>query len=123
MASALKDGSQSTVKNTAAYEALYETLATVVADEFGLVCTPQSVRYPLLKKNVAYHLQRKGVEGNIFVLRPSTQLVNFKENKLVVALRMAQVISEQLDGCKGMDRNDVKDFATSAFGFAEKDEV
>ena len=123
LASALKDGSQSTVKNTAAYEALYETLATVVADEFGLACTPQSVRYPLLKKNVAYYLQRKGVEGNIFVLRPSTQLVNFKENKLVVALRMAQVISEQLDGCKGMCRNDVKDFATPAFGFAEKEEV
>ena len=123
LASALKEGSQSTVKNTAAYEALYETLATVVADEFGLVCTPQSVRYPLLKKNVAYHLQRKGVEGNIFVLRPSTQLVNFKENKLVVALRMAQVISEQLDGGKGMDSNDVKDCATPAFGFVEKEEV
>ena len=39
------------------------------------------------------------------------------------ALRMAQVISEQLDGCKGMDRNDVKDFATPAFGFVEKEEV
>ena len=123
LASALKDGSQSTVKNTAAYEALYETLATVVADEFGLVCTPQSVRYPLLKKNVAYHLQRKGVEGNIFVLRPSTQLVNFKENKLVVALRMAQVISEQLDGGKGICADDVNDLATPAFGFAEKDKA
>lgn len=39
------------------------------------------------------------------------------------ALRMAQVISEQLDGCKGMCRNDVKDFATPAFGFVEKEEV
>jgi hypothetical protein len=36
---------------------------------------------------------------------------------------MAQVISEQLDGGKGMDSNDVKDFATPAFGFVEKEEV
>ena len=52
------------------------------------------------KKNATYHLQRMGLEGNIFVLRLSTQLVNFEENKLVVALRMAQVISNQFDGGK-----------------------
>lgn len=122
-ASALKDGSQSTVKDTAAYEALYETLSTVMAEEFDLVCTPQSLRYPLKKKNAAYHLQRMGMEGNIFVLRSSTQLVNFAENKLVVALRIAQVISRQLDGGKGIERGDVEDFATPAFGFAEKAEA
>jgi voltage-gated potassium channel len=122
-ASALKDGSQSTVKDAAAYEALYETLSTVMADEFDLVCTPQSPRYPLKKKNAAYHLQGEGVEGNIFVLRLSTQLVNFEENKLVVAMRIAQVISRQLDGGKGIERGDVEDFATPAFGFAEKDEA
>lgn len=64
-----------------------------------------------------------GLEGNIFVLRLSTQLVNFEENKLVVALRMAQVISQQLDGDKGISATDVKDFATPAFGFVEKDEA
>ena len=122
-ASALKDGSQSTVKDTVAYEALYETLSAAVADEFGLVCTPKSERYPLKKKNAVYHLQRMGLESNIFVLRLSTQLVNFEENKLVVALRMAQVISNQFDGGKGMNSNDIKDFATPAFGFAEKDEA
>ena len=122
-ASALKDGSQSTVKDSLAYEALYETLSAALAHEFGMVCTPKSERYPLKKKNAAYHLQRMGLESNIFVLRTSTQLVNFEESKLVVALRMAQVVSEQLDGGKGMDSNDVKDFATPAFGFVEKEEV
>lgn len=122
-ASALKDGSQSTVKDTVAYEALYETLSVAVADEFGLVCTPKSERYPLKKKNAAYHLQRMGLEGNIFVLRLSTQLVNFEENKLVVAMRIAQVVSQQLDDGKGIWADDVKDFATSAFGFVEKDEA
>ena len=122
-ASALKDGSQSTVKDTVAYEALYETLSAALAHEFGMVCTPKSERYPLKKKNAAYHLQRMGLESNIFVLRLSTQLVNFEENKLVVALRMAQVISNQFDGGKGMNSNDIKDFATPAFGFVEKEEV
>lgn len=122
-ASALKDGSQSTVKDTVAYEALYETLSVAVADEFGLVCTPKSERYPLKKKNAAYHLQRMGLEGNIFVLRLSTQLVNFEENKLVVAMRIAQVMSQLLDDGKGIWADDTKDFATPAFGFAEKDEA
>lgn len=75
------------------------------------------------KKNAAYHLQRMGLESNIFVLRLSTQLVNFEANKLVVALRMAQVISNQFDGGKGMNSNDIKDFATPGFGFVEKDEA
>ena len=122
-ASALKDGSQSTVKDTVTYEALYKTLSTAVADEFGLICTPKSERYPLKKKNAAYHLQRIRLQGNIFVLRLSTQLVNFEENKVVVAMRIAQVVSRQFDEGKGICADDVKDFATPAFGFAEKDEA
>ena len=77
----------------------------------------------LKKKYAAYHLQRMGLEGNIFVLRLSTQLVNFEENKLVVAMRIAQVVSRQFDEGKGICADDVKDFATPAFGFVEKDEA
>lgn len=122
-ASALKDGTQSTILNSDRYEALYDALSTVMDAAFGLTCAPQSVRYPLQKKNLAYRLQREGLRCNTFVLRPSTQLVNFEENKLVVALRMAQVISEQLDGGKGICADDVNDLATPAFGFAEKDKA
>ena len=118
-ASALNDGSGQTDKDTAPYKALYEALATMAADQFGMVCTPQSVRYPLLKKNVAYRLQREGLQGNIFVLRPSAQLVNFEDNRLLVALRMAQVISQQLDGNKGIGENDIADFAAPGYGFME----
>lgn len=120
-ASALKDGTQPTILNSDRYEALYDALSTVMDAAFGLTCAPQSARYPLQKKNLAYRLQREGLRCNTFVLRPSTQLVNFEENKLVVALRMAQVISEQLDGGKGICADDVNDLATPAFGFAEKD--
>lgn len=118
-ASALNDGTGQTVQNTALYKALYEALSTMAAGEFGMPCTPQSARYPLLKKNVAYRLQREGLQGNVFVLRPSTQLVNFEDNKLLVALRMAQVISRQLDGAKGISEKDIADFATPGYGFME----
>lgn len=119
-ASALNDGTGQTVKDTALYKALYEALSTMAAGEFGMACTPQSARYPLLKKNVAYRLQREGLQGNVFVLRPSTQLVNFEDNKLLVALRMAQVISRQLDGAKGISEKDIADFATPGYGFSER---
>lgn len=118
-ASALNGGTGQTVKDTAPYKALYEALSTMAAGEFGMACTPQSARYPLLKKNVAYRLQREGLQGNVFVLRPSTQLVNFEDNKLLVALRMAQVISRQLDGAKGISEKDIADFATPGYGFME----
>lgn len=119
-ASALNDGTGQTVKDTALYKALYEALSTMAAGEFGMACTPQSARYPLLKKNVAYRLLREGLQGNVFVLRPSTQLVNFEDNKLLVALRMAQVISRQLDGAKGISEKDIADFATPGYGFSER---
>ena len=51
------------------------------------------------------------------------KLVNFEENKLVVAMRIAQVISRQFDEGKCICADDVKDFATPASGFAEKDEA
>jgi hypothetical protein len=38
----------------------------------------------------------------------------------VVTLRMAQVISQQLDDDKGINEADVKDFATTGFGYMEK---
>jgi voltage-gated potassium channel len=119
-ASEQRDGECTTVKDSVAYNALYETFSKMVETEFNMQCTPQSVRYPLQKKNVGYHLQREGLNANIFVLRPSTQLVNFENNKMVVALRMAQIISEQLDGGKGMEDVDIEDFATPAFGFADR---
>lgn len=118
-ASAQKDGVRPTVQDSATYDALYQEFSTMVATEFSMTCTPQSVRYPLLKSSLAYRLQHEGMQCNTFVLRPSSQLVNFNEKKLVAALRAAQVISRQLDDGKGICTDDIEDFATPAFGFAE----
>lgn len=56
----------------------------------------------------------------MFVLRPSSELVNFNVRKLVAALRMAQIISEQLDIGKGMEDDDINDFKETGFGYREK---
>ena len=45
--------------------------------------------------------------------------MNFDTRRMVVALRMAQVISQQLDDDKGINEVDVKDFATTGFGSKE----
>jgi hypothetical protein len=101
------------------YETFYKEFATVMEAEFALSATPQSARYPLMKNNLAYRLGQEGIAYNAFVLRPSSHLMNFDTKRLVVALRMAQVISQQLDSGKGINEADVKDFATTGFGYKE----
>ena len=46
--------------------------------------------------------------------------MNFDDRKLLIAFRMAQFISEQLDGNKGITDNDVKDLKETGFGFKER---
>ena len=43
--------------------------------------------------------------------------MNFDDRKLVIAFRMAQLISEQLDNGKGMKEDDVKDLKDTGFGY------
>ena len=115
-----KDGSQAAVMDKQRYETFYKEFATVMEAEFALSATPQSARYPLMKNNLAYRLGQEGIACNAFVLRPSSHLMNFDTKRLVVALRMAQVISQQLDDGRGIREEDVKDFATTGFGYKER---
>lgn len=117
---ALKDGAQPTVADRQRYETLYKEFADVMQAEFNLSATAQSVRYPLLKNNLAYRLRKDGVECNCFVLRPSSHLINFDTKRLLVAFRMAQVISLHLDNGKGIEEKDVKDLSATGFGYIEK---
>ena len=47
------------------------------------------------------------------------ELINFNDRKLAIAYRMATVISQQLDGNRGIQPDDVKDFKETGFGYAE----
>ncbi len=119
LAEALKDGSQSTISNEQQYAQFCDAFASMVKDAFGFETALHSSRYPLMKKNLGYTIRKDRPDRNVFVLRPSSELMNFDDRKLLIAFRMAQLITEQLDGGKGIDDDDVKDFKETGFGYQE----
>lgn len=117
-----KNGADATINDMETYQRLFEQFDAAMKTDFGLDSTISSQRYPLLKKNLGYTIRRDIANANVFVLRPSSELVNFNDRKLAIAYRMASVISHQLDGGRGIQPDDVKDFKTTGFGYKEKDE-
>jgi len=126
LAETLQDGSQSTISNEQQYARFCDAFASMVKGEFGFETALHSSRYPLLKKNLCYTIRglnpqphfKSSPECNAFVLRPSSELVNFNDRKLAIAYRMASIISQQLDSGRGIQPDDVKDFKETGFGYA-----
>ena len=116
-ASAKKDGSNSTVLQQEVYQALLGQLTDLLKKDYALTCDLHSQRFPLTKNNLGYRLQQKGIVCNAFVIRPSCEVVNFDNRRLLIAYRMASVISQQLDGGHGIQPDDVKDFKETGFGY------
>ena len=116
-ADCLKDDSASTVSDQDAYQLLFHHFAEGLKSEFALESAFRSPRYPLLKKNLGYTIRKSHPNSNVFVLRPSSELVNFNDRKLAIAYRMAAIISQQLDGGRGIQEKDVLDFKETGFGY------
>lgn len=114
-----KGGANATINDMEAYQHLFEQFDAAMKTDFGLDCVIASPRYPLLKKNLGYTIRKDIADANVFVLRPSSELVNFNDRKLAIAYRMATVISQQLDGSRGIQPDDVKDFKETGFGYAQ----
>jgi voltage-gated potassium channel len=114
-----KDLLQPTVKNVALFDEFYESFCRVMEGEYGLSSVKQTTRYPLPKNNLLYRLESEGVSCNSFVLRPSTKQMIFDENKLLIAFRIAETLSNKFDNGKGIEAKDVEDFATTGFGYKE----
>ena len=114
-----KNATNPTVKDVASYNRFYTMFAEQMQLNFGLTSVFQSSRYPLMKSNLAYRLQKEGLDVNAFVLRPSSHMMVFDTMKLAYAYRMARIISDVLDNGKGIEKYDVEDLATPAFGYAE----
>ena len=112
-----KDGGNATVNDLTSYQALFNQFEAAMKEDFGLESTMSSSRYPLLKKNLGYKIREKKPNANVFVLRPSSELVNFNDRKLAIAYRMARIISEQLDDNRGIQSGDVADFKETGFGY------
>lgn len=118
----LKDGSASTVNDQDAFMRLFEQFAETMKSDFSLTSILRSPRYPLLKKNLGYKIRKDIANANVFVLRPSSELMNFNDRKLAIAYRMASIISQQLDGGRGIQEKDVKDFKETGFGYSKVEE-
>lgn len=124
-----KNGKECTVNDLQTYEQLIadftQTMAheEVAGEELGLTTTSASPLYPLKhnerQKNLAYFIRERKPQANVFVLRPASDVMNLDERKLVIAYRMAQLISQHLDNGQGPQENDVKDLQQLDFAFAE----
>ena len=121
LAESLKDGSQSTISNQQQYTLFCEAFAAMVKSAFGFETALHSSRYPLMKKNLGYTIRKDHPDRNVFVLRPSSELMNFDDRKLLIAFRMSQIISEQLDYGKGITDDEAKDLKETGFGYQEKE--
>lgn len=122
LADTLKDGSSSTINLQEVYSQFCDAFTDLMKNEFDLDTASPSPRYPLLKKNLGYTIRRDNPNANVFVLRPSSEMINFDNRNMVIAYRMAQLISEQLDNSKGIDEKDIKDLKDTGFGYKEKRE-
>lgn len=105
------------------YQNLRRSLADMLQAEFSLNSELHSQRYSPGKNNLGYRMQQRGMKCNTFVLRPSCDIVNFDNRRLVIAHRMASVISEQLDGGRGIQPNDVSDLHETGFGYNESEDM
>lgn len=134
-----KDDDNSTVKNQELYASFCDRLTEAMKEEdFGFSVQHSSERYAfrvtqdesIKTKNIAYYVHNKEFSNYVhnkedenkncdcFAIRPSSQLVNGSKS-LMVAFRIALLVSEMLDNGKGMKDADKKDFATHGFGYKD----
>ena len=118
-ASAKKNGSDSTVHQQEEYQKLIQLLSDMLQTDYAMTSDLHSQRFPLTKNNLGYRLQQKGIVCNAFVIRPSCEVINFDNRRLLIAYRIATVISQQLDGGRGIQPDDIKDFKETGFGYAQ----
>ena len=116
---AKKDGSDSTVMQEDNYQVLRQQLSEMLYTVYALESDFQSQRLPLTKNNLGYRLRKEGIASNTFVLRPSCDIINFDNRRLLIAYRMATIISQLLDENRGIQPDDVKDFKETRFGYKE----
>ena len=114
-----ENGAESTVRQQKVYTALRQRLADMLQDEFHLESEQHSERFRLLDTNLGYRLQEQGIIANSFVLRPSYDVINFDNRKLLIAYRLASCISEMLDNGRGILPEDLVDLGKTGFGYSE----
>ena len=116
-ADARKDGSDSAVCQQTAYQKLLRRLDEMLQTDYALKSDLHSQRFPLTKNNLGYRLRKENIICNTFVVRPSCDIINFDSRNLLIAYRLASIISQQLDGGRGVQPGDIRDFKDTCFGY------
>jgi voltage-gated potassium channel len=116
-ADARKDGSDSAVCRQTAYQELLRRLDEMLQTDYALKSDLHSQRFPLTKNNLGYRLRKENIICNTFVVRPSCDIINFDSRNLLIAYRLASIISQQLDGGRGVQPGDIIDFKDTCFGY------
>ena len=116
-ADTLKSGSSSTVTDQDQYKRLVDGFSSLMKEEFDLETAFNSKRYPLVKSNLGYRIREQRPDINAFVLRPSSELINFNARKLCIAYRMALIIGEMLDPDHRIRPEDVEEMKKRGEGY------
>ena len=119
-----KGGKECTVTDLANFEQLTTDFARMMEQEFNMTTACSSDLYALKHnerlKNVAYFIREKKPNVNVLVLRPASDVMNMDERKLVIAYRMARLISQRLDNSRGPLPDDVADLHRLDFAFTKE---
>ena len=118
-ADAKKDGSNSTVCQQETYQNMLQHLADMLQTDYALESDLHSQRFPLTKNNLGYRLRKENIICNTFVVRPSCDIINFDNRRLLIAYRMADLISKELDAASGIRPEDSADFKDTCFGYKD----
>ena len=123
-ADTLKDGSSSTVTDQDLYKRFVDGFSTLMKKEFDLETNAHSGRYSLKKRNLGYKIRKERPDINAFVLRPSSEIINFNARKLCIAYQMALIIGEMLDPGHRIRPEDVAEMKKRGEGYiVEEKEV
>ena len=118
-ADAKKKGIDSTVIRQDIYQQFCQQMAGMLKTDYDLESDLQSERFALTKNNLGYRLQKEGIVCNTFVIRPSCDIINFENRRLLIAFRMADLISKELDAARGIRPEDSADFKEAGFGYKD----
>ena len=121
-----EDGKPLMMTDIDGYDNLCQAL-TILLKEEGLEVRLSSKLYPLEEKKYSIKFmqqekkkkEEKDVKCNSFVLRPSSEVMNLKDRKLVYAYRIATLLSQHLDNGRGMQNDDSSDLQEEGYGYQE----
>ncbi len=117
------DGSPLLMSDMKRYKDVCQLFTNLMAEEDEPLAVDTTGKYFSYALKDRYSIKRMtedcGVKCNSFVIRPSAEVMNQNERKLIIAYRIAQLLSQQLDNSRGMQPDDLADLQKPGYGYTE----